>query len=404
MARINRASLEGILRTFFVAIDSIASKTFGLALLPVAAIFHHYGFRCLSFRIDRIGHLAAEPDCFLKSHILANDLNQKRYFLLAPKTKVVNLTMLEYWRPYFQIIESPTFCWILDAMSQWRLMTEDTKKYILRLGKSQLIYPINNSWKGRQPLLQVSSVDRAWSDEMFRAIGIPQNSWFVCVHVREAGYSPRDESVHSYRNSDPHVLYSAIAEIFKRGGWCVRMGDPSMTPMEPREGLIDYAHHYLRSPRLDILLCARARFFLGNTSGLSLVSSVFGVPSALANLAPMSMRAFLPSDIGIPKLLQEKATGRMLSFREIFSSPLAEFRYSFLYQSIGVSLIENTSEEISELVVQMLDQLDELQFSDSESSEPEGYFYSLFRPGHYGYGSAARIGSGFLRRHRELLN
>jgi putative glycosyltransferase (TIGR04372 family) len=395
--------LEGISRTFFDAIDAIASKTFGLALLPVAAIFHYYGFRCLSFRIDRIGHLAAEPDCFLKSHILADDLNQKRYFFLAPKTKVVNLTMLDYWRSYFQIIESPTLCWILQAMSQWRLMSEDTKKYILRLGKSQLIYPINNSWQGRQPLLQVSSVDRAWSDELFRAIGIPKNSWFVCVHVREAGYSARDESIHSYRNCNPQVLYCAIAEIFKRGGWCVRMGDPSMMPMEPREGLIDYAHHYLRSPRLDILLCARARFFLGNNSGLSLVSSVFGVPSALANLAPMSMRAFLPSDISIPKLLQENATGRILSYKEIFSSYLADFRYSSLYQSIGVSLLENTSEEISELVIQMLDQLEGFQVSDAEGEGLERHFCSFFRPGHYGYGSVSRIGLGFLRRHRELF-
>lgn len=71
------------------------------------------------------------------------------------------------------------------------------------------------------------------------------------------------------------------------------MGDTTMEPLPFLPQVIDYAHHPLRSPRLDIILCARARCILGNTSGIFLVGSIFGVPSA-ANMVPMSVSLIKP--------------------------------------------------------------------------------------------------------------
>lgn len=400
--RVDRAVQEGVWRTSAELLGTAAAGVVWAFLLPATMVLHLAGFRRLTVLVGRIGHLAAEPDSFLKARALGM-VRPGRYFMLAPQRAVANVAMLDYWRSHITVIEKPALCWLLSAMSRWVLMKHDMSRYVLKLDASQDIYRINAAWKGRPPLLKVSSADLAWSDGQFEALGLPAGSWFVCVHVREPGFSPADESAHSYRNSDPLALRPAMAEIVRRGGWCVRMGDPTMTPIDPMPGVIDYAHHPLRSARMDVLLCARCRFFLGNTSGLTLVSSVFGVPSALANLIPVSAQAVLPSDIGIPKLVRDLRSGRILSFADLLCSPKGDFRYSRLYRKAEIEAVENTPEEILGLVVEIIDRLDGTFEPEPDDEILQSCFMSLFRPGHYAYGTAARIGADFLRRHRDLL-
>jgi len=401
--RFGRARKEGLWLTGIQVLDLLASAIVWLLLLPVSVILHLAGFRRLTVLVGRIGHLAAEPDSFLKARALGL-VGPGRYFMLAPVRSVANAAMLDYWRPHVTVIEHPLVCWIVGAMSRWAVMKHDMSRYVLKLDASQEIYSINAAWAGRAPLLHLTEADREWSDRKFAELGLPEGAWYVCIHVREPGFSPADEAAHSYRNSDPRAVMAAIAEIVSRGGWCVRMGDPSMTPLQSIEGVIDYAHHPLRSARMDILLCARARFFLGNTSGLTLVSSVFGVPSALANLVPLSVLAFLPSDIGIPKLVRSIRENRILLFGEILGTAVGDYRYTRLYTEAGLEVIENSPEEIRELAVEMIERINGQYIPDAGADNLQSRFMALLRPGHYAYGSAARVGAAFLRRHANLLS
>lgn len=400
--RIDRALHEGLWRTTLQCAEFVAVTLCWFLLLPLTLVLHLAGFRRLTVLVGRIGHLAAEPDSFLKARALGM-VAPGRYFMLAPRHAVANTTMLDCWRTRIAVVGQPLACWVLGAMSRWLLMKHDMSRYVLKLDASQDIYRINADWAGRPPLLAVSAADRTWSDGQFAGLGLPHGAWFVCVHVREPGFSPADEAAHSYRNSDPRALRAAMAEIVRRGGWCVRMGDPTMTVLEPMPGVIDYAHHRLRCGRLDVLLCARARFFLGNTSGLTLVSSVFGVPSALANLVPLSVQAFLPSDLGIPKLVRDVRTGHVLPFAELLGSAMGDFRYTRLYLDAGIEAVENTPEEILELTVEMLERTAGTYAAMPEDEALQRRFMALLRPGHYAYGTAARVGAAFLRRHAHLL-
>lgn len=401
-ARIDQAVQEGPRRTVLRMLEVSVSVVLWLLLLPFTLIVHLAGFRRLTVLVGRVGHLAGEPDSFLKAHALGM-VRPGRYFMLAPPRDVANAALLGYWRPYIPMIKHPLACWVLGAMSRWVLMRHDMSRYVLKLDASQEIYRINAAWKERTPLLALSQDDLSWSDGQFAALGLPRGSWFVCVHVREPGFSRTDEPAHAHRNADPRAVRTAMEEIVRRDGWCVRMGDPSMTPLEPMSGLIDYAHHPLRSDRLDVALCARAKFFLGNTSGLALVSSVFGVPSALVNLIPLSTMPYLPNDLGIPKLLRSAVDGRVLSFAEALASPVGNFRYARLYSDAGLEPVENSAEEILELVEEMLDRIDGAYVPAPEDESLQRRFKTLLRPGHYGYGAASRIGAAFLRRHAGLL-
>ncbi len=151
-------------------------------------------------------------------------------------------------------------------------------------------------------------------------------------------------------------------------------------------------------------MCARARLFLGNTSGIALVSSVFGVPSALANLVPLSVRAFLPGDIFIPKMLRYKPNGNLLPFLVVMGGAVADFRYSQLFADAGIEVIENSPEEIRQMTIELLDRSEGRFISDPRDERLQHAYHTLFRPGHYAYGASSRVGTAFLRSYAALLS
>jgi len=55
------------------------------------------------------------------------------------------------------------------------------------------------------------------------------------------------------------------------------------------------------------------------------------------------------------------------------------------------------------LVSEMLDRLEGRYSTMPDDEALQKEFFSLFRPGQFGYGVAGRIGSEFVRRHRDLL-
>jgi putative glycosyltransferase (TIGR04372 family) len=371
-------------------------------LLPVTLVLHFAGFRRLTVITQRIGHLAAEIDCFAKARRLG-ELPARRWLLLAPPGKVANRCLLEYWRAEVTTICHPLACFLIHGMSRWLLMKHDVSDYLLRLDETSTLYGINARWRNRPPILRLTGEDDEWGTRILQELGIPVGAWFACVHVREPGFSPHDDHVHAHRNSDPLLLIPAIREITRRGGWCVRVGDSSTSPLPVLERVVDYPRHPLRSERMDIVLCARARFFLGNTSGVALVSTAFGVPCALANMIPFSNLAPLPLDISIQKHLFHRSEARLLRFDEILGSPMANFRFARLYNDNGIVPVENTAEDILELVREMLDRLEGKLEETADDRALQERFMKLLRPGHYSFGTVSRIGAAYLRKYRHLL-
>ena len=192
-----------------------------------------------------------------------------------------------------------------------------------------------------------------------------------------------------------------MQEVVKRGGWVIRIGDPSMKRLPSMKWVIDYAHHPLKSPRLDIILCAKARFILGNTSGIALVGTVFGIPCALSNMVPISAMGVSPQDISIPKLYWSLDEDRYLSFGEIFASPLSRAQYSRNFTDAGIRVEENTPEDIKELATEMLDQVTGSTI-DGKDSALQQAFLSLLKPDHYSFGTSSTISSRFIKHHNML--
>ncbi len=383
-----------------------AQKIAGLAIfilmLPLTAVFHVLGYRRATIFTDRIGHLAIEPDCLLKEQALGN-IPSYKWILLAPPGRVANMHLLAYWAPHFWVIHHPIGCFVVESMSRFSLMRYDVSHFVLNTESQQAAYRIYADWGDRKPIVSLTAEDEAWGIEMLSRLGLPKDAWFVCVHVREGGFSPIDEELHSHRNGTLENTFPAMLEIVRRGGWVIRIGDPSMTPMPPMEHVIDYAHHPLKSARMDIFLSAKTRFLLGNTSGIALVSNIFGVPCAICNAIPVSTMWFGREDLVIPKLIWSAARDRYLRFEEIFGSPVSNYNLAPLYRHEEYYVHENTADAVRNLTQEMLDRLERNFEELPEDKVRSQQFRSLLSPSDLGFASSSQIAVSFLRTNSFLL-
>ena len=365
------------------------------------------GYRLLRLtRTDRIGHLVGEIDCVVKEDKLAGAQGRK-VLLLAPRNMVANRHLVGYWSRFLTIVEIPWLCRLLDLVCDAGLAVHrrDMFPYFTAINETAKYNEIYSRWAERGPLLSLDSRDIERGEAVLRQLGIPQGSPFVCFHSRDAGYSPQDEHWHSHRNAGIESYLPAMRALRERGLFGVRMGDPTMRPMSPSDGLVDYACSKMRSDWMDVFLCARCEFFLGNSSGVYLISTAFGRPSALANLVPMSTTLGGGSrELGIPKLLWSEQHGRHLTFPEVFSSPIANYRFAEEYAAQGIRVIESDPQDVTSLALEMLESTTGGARYDARDEQLQARFRALFRPGHYGYGSAARVGRDFLRRYSGLLD
>ncbi len=367
-----------------------------LLLLPLGICLHLLNFRRVPILIQHIGHLTSEPDTFLKGQALGF-IPKRRYFILAPTQRTANRHLIQYWRKHLTIFSNPLLCLFLEMATRRYFAHYKSEFHQFNVfGGTQGVYHMNKLWDQRPPVIKLTASDESWGRERFIELGIPEGKWFVCLHVREGGFLPQNEPLHDFRNADIHKTSLAIEEITRRGGVVVRVGDASMAAFN-HPGVIDYARHPLKSDRLDVILCAKARFFLGCTSGLAFLSMLFGVPIAHANMIPVDTLGFRYCDLSIPKRVYSNYLQRYLSFPELFQSEAGSYIVSQQYKDAGLRVDENTAKEILQLTIEMLDRLDGTFIQTVEDEKIHQHYLSFLKPGHYSYGAGSRIGLDFLK-------
>ena len=372
-----------------------------LILIPGYPVCKLFNLRFLNVVVRAIGHLCVDVDCYLKEGLLGLRPEYKA-ILLASKKNVANAHLLTYWEKYLKIIRSPLACLLLRPLAESRHTQYYTHRYSSTIDSKADVYDIQGKYGTRPPLLALSDSDRNRGRALLNDLGVPPDAWFVCVHAREDGYSPN--SGQSYRNSDINNFLLAMDAIVKRGGWIIRVGDPTMVPLPKMDRVIDYVHLTVKSDWMDIFLVASCKFFFGSASGLSGLAYVFGTPCVTVDNAPLAcVLPVGPNDISIPKLVWSNDMERYLSFREIFSTPVSNYRYGAFFERANLRVVNNTSEEIQAAAIEMLDKVNGKAAYTEHDEELQTRFKSLMNPTHYSYGSLSRIGRDFMRKYSHML-
>lgn len=374
-------------------------------LLAEAHQLDELGIRFLKARwTERIGHIAL-LDFYVKMGLLGWR-HSSHSVLLAPQHQIANLCFLNYWSPYIGLITESS---VVESFSSVARYLEDDF-IAVSLPNGQAMWgahaaaAVQNQWEaeGRPPLLSLAHSDHERGWRCLQELGVPKDTWFVCLHVREPGFYGEGTTSHqAYRDADISTYLLAIQSIVERGGWVIRMGDPTMKPLAHMAQVIDYAHSDIRSDWMDVFLCAQCHFFIGVTSGLHIVPSCFGVPCALTNYVPMAAPPWYSQDIYIPKLYWSVADKCYLTFAKAMSPPLGYNHSSDPLTKSGVVVVDNTPEEINDLVIEMLERLEGSREYTQEDKQLQERFKALAAT--YKSYESSRIGRAFIQKYSWLL-
>lgn len=329
--------------------------------------------------------------------------------LLAPPGEVVNQAMLDYWRPHVPVVSDPALVAALQPLASalpfnplWLPVPGAGVQHKNRAHKL-----VQRAWevRGRPPVLQLLHAHRRDGRARLSRFGITESDWFACLHVREAGYLAREhddtEHFHRYRNADIATYLPAVQAVVERGGWVIRMGDPSMTPLSSMERVVDYALSDIRCDWMDMFLCAEGRFMLGSSSGLVMVAHAFGTPTVMTNMTPVSCTCFSGRDIFIPKLYRSIDSGHLLTLSESLRPPYRDLTRGDRLRDLGTEVIDNDPDDIRDATIEMLSRLDGALAYGLEDDALQSRIRSVFdETGNVLQGRMAR---DFLRRHAGAL-
>jgi len=337
----------------FLAIPiSLISLFLVIVLRPFVRI--RIGF----LRCDRIGHFAAETELYLCERDASGQAGETIDLFYYPRN-LCNKQLAKMWerkihilpwfllRPMDLIIRSFTF------LSPFKVIEAkggvmDIDNLLDRL-PTHLEFTQEEEERGQARLLEM---------------GIPVGELFVCLVVRDSAYLAQkyegaDVSHHNYRDTDIRNYVLAAEALAERGYFVIRMGVKVNGALKSDHPMvIDYATNGMRSDFMDIYLGVKCAFCISTGTGWDAIPEMARRPIAYVNFVPLGyLHTYSAKNLSITKRFVSRATNENLTLRDIFSRGLGFSLLDGDYTCQGVDLVENTPEEILDLVVEMVGRL-----------------------------------------------
>ena len=353
----------------------------------------------------RIGHLATNTELCMRRMSVASPTRKTVNIFLAG-TPPANRQLLDMIKRRLIVVESNYLYEMLQSIYQ---RTLDDKIWI---SLRQSGYGLWKDWGIAGPQLSFTREEKIKGEAVMQSIGVTPEQPFVCFCARDKKYldvaqswrSRLDWSYHDYRNNDIKNYMNAATFLADNGIPAIRMGSVVEKALDlNRLDIIDYASHK-RSDFADVFLAAHCKFFLGDTGGLFGPAAIFGVPFAAVNLTPLRIAPRTSLDLFIPKKYRYRDTQKFLTIREIIEIGAHDWGRTELYTQAGIDVVENSSEEILDLVVEMNERIDGTWVDDDDDHDLQLLYRSMFPKNHPIVGHPSRIGARFLRKNAWLLN
>lgn len=365
----------------------------------------------------RIGHFAANAELYLCEHDAGiNTPRQPHVDLFHHAYRpICNRQLEQMWKKVLHIWPS----WILGPII-----------LVNRMIAGGGIHEIGDNTQGDRdvynlldrfpPHLEFTHEEEVFGEAGLRAIGIPVDASFVSLIVRDnsylesiPSYNKSDLSYHNYRDCDIQNYVLTAEELAERGFFVIRMGvkvKEALKTEHPR--IVDYAVNGMRTDFMDIFIGAKCEFCISVGTGFDAVPFIFRRPIVYTNHVPLGLLSTSSSVfLAITKHHYSISENRKLGLKEIFERGIGFSYASSEYESHGIKLIENTPEEIRDVVIEMVERLSGTWQSRHDDESLQDRFWEIFpcdavklsngRPLHGGIRS--RFGAQFLRDNRDWL-
>lgn len=307
---------------------------------------------------DRIGGIAAACDMYLRREEIDN-LNTKLIFFID---NPCNYTLLGLLKKRNVFIKSK-FLKILLNLSKNKLIKKN-----IYIPITENLHSYREFYKTK-PQISLSPEQRMFGYEEISKWGLKKNDWWVCFHGRDSNYLKKkypnvNFNYHNYRDFNPNTMTDAMLTVISKGGYAVIMGENDNETLNINNKKIIHYNKKYKTDFLDIFLCAEAKFFIGNSSGLKAVSQCFNVPIAATNQIGFNVLLQPANSLTIYKKLYSIEKNRLLTFDEMIKIGLFDKKEGFkayfteFYEKNKLIPIENSNKEINGLVEDMFNLID----------------------------------------------
>ena len=357
---------------------------------------------------EAIGHFSLPPEIYLSEADCGLHSTERNVVSIWYLHKVVcNKVLEEKWRHYFRIwsrhIWKP-----IDNLNRF-IPGGKMNQVPYRYTQNNQNIDVYNALERTEPHLSFSEEEDAAGSKAFQDMGIRESDLIVCFMVRDGAYRKEDPSGRTpserHRNSSVYLLAPAMEELTELGYKAVRMGKKVMETLETANPyIIDYACNGMRTDMLDLFVISRCKFMVSTGTGVDLLAPTFRRPLVHVNIPQFGFVDQIgKSGIFSPKHFWSISEKRMLTFPEIFRLRAHLFTLHKHYQMNDIESVNNTPDEISDVISEMEQRISGSWVSEPEDEELQNRFRAIWPPREAGRPLQPRIGTKFLRKHANLL-
>ncbi|MDF1792181.1 MAG: TIGR04372 family glycosyltransferase [Thalassobaculaceae bacterium] len=293
----------------------------------------HFAYAATLLTLQNTGYIAAPPIIMLKGH------TRNRYL-----QGEFERHMIDAMPPGI------TYAEMISARKRYSVTSGGTATM------SELVSETARRWTGGTPFLEMDPDLSRRGNSVLSDLGAGVDDPVATIHVREEGYNANVSSTMRLRDAHFETYGVAIRRLVEAGFKVVRLGDPSMKPASPIDGLIDYPFTTAKSDWMDIYLAGRCAFHIGTSSGMSFIPLLFGRPVLFTNFPTLAQMVCAPSVVTLPKVLQTEV-GETVPF-ETYCRDHADILEASDAIIHGLVFTENTPEDIAQGAAMMVEHLD----------------------------------------------
>ena len=170
---------------------------------------------------------------------------------------------------------------------------------------------------------------------------------------------------------------------------------------EGEENVPLYAATKKQSNLLDLYLSKECSFFITGDTGMNIYPYMFNRPIVFHNWNVLAYLRNIPYALVLPKLYKSNVTGDLLTFDEMINGQLKNVSSSEDLSTLGLTSIENSGNEISDVVEEMSDRING-KWEESEDDARLQKILSKFNDSKQ-TAEGFKIGAKFLKKYEFLL-
>ena len=353
-------------------------------------------------RVERMGHMILDVELFLCEKEAQGERNKKTCEIFYYTDSVCNKHLLKLWKR--TIFIAPAFSKVLDCAARILIKIPSGRDHLIQYWpKHSDEYGLISQWA---PHIKFSDKEESLGVMQLKGMGVTGD--FITFHARDSAYLEKsfpgiNWEEHDYRDANIENYLEAVIKLSQRNLSSFRMGSIVKSPLVSNNPkVLDYATHF-RSDFMDIYLFSHCKFSINSSSGIYGIPKIFKRPMVAVNLIPLhSYIYFGGNDIFLPKLLKSTKEDRLLTFQECID--LLGRDISRLVKEKKIIVLENSAEDIANIVLEMDDRLNGTWEETNEDKELQHSFWEIVEMSTFKKPSQIRIGADFLRQHQNLLS